>query len=86
MLRHAVARMGFTDKAGEPVHFTPHDFHRIFTTEAVRNGLPMHIASRLLGHRHLDSIDPYLAVFQDDLIRDPVGVHGRCKLFFVSSR
>lgn len=31
--------------------------------------MPLHIASRILGHRHLNSTQPYTAVYQDDLIR-----------------
>ncbi|GAA4125309.1 hypothetical protein GCM10022215_33680 [Nocardioides fonticola] len=58
-----------TDHAGNPLHLTPHDFRRVFTTTAVQDGLPLHIASRILGHRHLNSTQPYTAVFQDDLIR-----------------
>lgn len=69
MLNRAVDKMGFTDQAGAPLHFTPHDFRRMFATDAVRNGLPLHIASRLLGHRHLNSAEVYVAVFDDDLIR-----------------
>jgi len=61
--------MGLTDRAGELLHLTPHDFRRIFSTNAVQDGLPIHIASRILGHRHLSSTEPYVAVFQDDLIR-----------------
>jgi hypothetical protein len=52
-----------------PLRLTPHDFRRIFTTTAVQDGLPLHIASRLLDHRHLNSTQAYVAVFQDDLIR-----------------
>ncbi|MEV7630122.1 tyrosine-type recombinase/integrase [Actinoplanes sp. NPDC089786] len=39
----------------EPIRFTPHDFRRLFTTEAVGNGLPLHIAAALLGHLDLDT-------------------------------
>src|SRR5271166_2419009 len=49
--------------------FTPHDFRRMFATEAVIGGLPVHIAARLLGHEDLSTTQAYLAVFQDDLIR-----------------
>jgi hypothetical protein len=69
MLRDVSRRMGLTDHAGQPLHLTPHDFRRVFTTTAVQDGLPLHIASRILGHRHLNSTQPYTAVFQDDLIR-----------------
>ena len=60
--------MELRDRAGEPIHLTPHDFRRIFSTTAVQDGLPLHIASKILGHRHLTSTEPYVAVFQDDLI------------------
>ena len=69
MLREVSRRMGLTDHAGKALHLTPHDFRRVFTTTAVQDGLPLHIASRILGHRHLNSTQPYTAVFQDDLIR-----------------
>ncbi|MFT3872667.1 MAG: tyrosine-type recombinase/integrase [Nocardioides sp.] len=69
MLRATAERMGLTDSAGNPVWLAPHDFRRVFTTTAVQDGLPLHIASRILGHRHLNSTQPYTAVFQDDLIR-----------------
>jgi site-specific recombinase XerC len=69
VLRGVSRRMGLTDRAGTPLHLTPHDFRRVFTTTAVQDGLPLHIASKILGHRHLNSTQPYAAVFQDDLIR-----------------
>lgn len=56
------------DVAGQALRFTPHDFRRMFATDAVTGGLPVHIAARLLGHQHLASTQAYLAVFQDDLI------------------
>jgi integrase len=30
----------------------PHDFRRMFATEAGTGGLPVHIAARLLGHHN----------------------------------
>lgn len=62
-LTAAVARTGLS------VRYTPHDFRRLFTTDAVTGGLPVHIAARILGHRNLGTTQGYLAVFQDDLIR-----------------
>lgn len=41
----------------------------MFATEAVSGGLPVHIAARILGHKTLTTIQAYLAVFQDDLVR-----------------
>ncbi|MBZ9645832.1 site-specific integrase, partial [Streptomyces sp. PSKA30] len=69
ILDRALARAGLRDAAGEPLKFTPHDFRRMFATEAVTGGLPVHIAARLLGHEELSTTQAYLAVFQDDLIR-----------------
>lgn len=60
---------GLRDAAGEPLHFTPHDFRRMFATEAVTGGLPVHIAARLLGHKTITTTQAYLAVFQDELVR-----------------
>jgi hypothetical protein len=54
--------------AGQPVRFTPHDFRRLFTTEMVSSGLPLHIAATLLGHLNLDTTRGYTAVFPDEVI------------------
>jgi integrase len=69
MLTDALARSGITDAAGQPLRYTAHDFRRLFTTQAVTGGLPVHIAARILGHRSITTTQSYLAVFQDDLIR-----------------
>lgn len=37
-LKRAVAKMGFTDRAGQPLYFTLHDFRRMFSTDAVKTG------------------------------------------------
>lgn len=67
MMQRALNLTGLVDRAGEPLHFTPHDFRRLFATGNVRDGLPLHIVSRLLGHKHLNSTQVYVAVFEDDL-------------------
>ncbi len=59
---------GLTDTNGEAVRFTPHDFRRLFTTELVGAGLPLHIAATLLGHLDLDTTRGYTAVFPEDVI------------------
>jgi hypothetical protein len=69
ILNAVVAAADLRDAAGEPLPCTPHDFRRMFATEAVSNGLPVHIAARLLGHESLETTQAYPAVFQDDLIR-----------------
>jgi integrase len=68
MLGDTLARTGLRNAAGDPLTYTPHDFRRIFTTEAVAGGLPVHIAAKLLGHHGIATVESYLAVFQEDLI------------------
>ena len=54
--------------AGEPIAFTPHDFRRLFSTEMVGAGLPLHIVGTLLGHLNLDTTRGYTAVFPEQVI------------------
>ena len=68
LLNGALAHAGLRDSAGQPLRFTPHDFRRMFATETVTGGLPVHIAARLLGHASIATTETYLAVFQNDLI------------------
>lgn len=67
ILMHTAAFAGLRD-VGEPVHFTPHDFRRLFATDAVNTGLPLHIVASLLGHLNLDTTRGYTAVFPEHLI------------------
>lgn len=69
LLVATAARAGLTDATGAPLRFTAHDFRRMFVTDVVNNGLPIHIAARLLGHHSVVTTQAYHAVFQDDLIR-----------------
>jgi integrase len=50
-------------------HFTPHDFRRLFATDLVNHGLPIHIGAALLGHLNLETTRGYVAVFQEDVVR-----------------
>jgi integrase len=52
-LNQLAASAGLED-GGRPVTFTPHDFRRLFTTEMVGSGLPLHIVASLLGHLDLE--------------------------------
>jgi hypothetical protein len=69
LINRTLAMTGLRDSHGDPLAFAPHDFRRMFANEAVANGLPVHIAARLLGHASLDTTQSYVAVFQDDLVR-----------------
>ena len=59
---------------GEPLHFTPHDFRRLFITDAVLNGLPPHIAQLIAGHRDINVTMGYKAVYPDEAIT-AIGLH-----------
>jgi hypothetical protein len=68
LLRGALAATGLTGTDGKPLDFAPHDFRRIFTTEAVMNGMPPHIAQLILGHRDLNTTMGYKAVYPQETI------------------
>jgi Phage integrase family len=42
---------------------------RIFATDAVSSGLPVHIVARLLGHKNLSTTQAYMAVFDEEIVR-----------------
>jgi integrase len=67
-LNRAVAASGLTDAANAPLSFTPHDFRRLFVTDAVRSGLPPHIAAAICGHQLLDTTMGYAAIYPEDVI------------------
>ncbi len=70
MLNDALARTGLVDPAdGLPLHYTPHDFRRIFITDAIMSGLPPHIAQIIAGHRDLNVTMGYKAVYPDEAIQ-----------------
>lgn len=69
LLNDTVARTGLRDAVGEPLNYTAHDFRRMFATEAVTGGLPVHIAARVLGHQSITTTQTYVGIFQDDLVR-----------------
>jgi hypothetical protein len=48
---------------------TPHDFRRIFLTDAIMNGLPPHIAQIIAGHRDINVTLGYKAVYPDEAIQ-----------------
>lgn len=69
LLTQALSRTGLQDATGKPLHFTPHDFRRIFATEAVTEGLPVHIVAKVLGHANINTSQAYMAVFDEELIK-----------------
>lgn len=70
MLTAAITRAGIAGTAdGEPLNYTPHDFRRMFITDAVLNGLPPHIAQVIAGHRDINVTMGYKAVYPDEAIQ-----------------
>lgn len=67
-LLNEVADSAALTDAGKPVRFTPHDFRRLFSTDIVGAGLPLHIAATLLGHLSLETTRGYTAVFPDQVL------------------
>jgi hypothetical protein len=67
-LDRAMAAAGLAGPDGTPLRITPHDFRRIFATDALRAGLPPHIAAKILGHIDLNTTMGYAAIYPEDVI------------------
>jgi len=67
-LNNLLAVSGLTDAANNPLTFTPHDFRRLFATDALRSGLPPHIAAKILGHADLGTTMSYAAIYPEDVV------------------
>jgi integrase len=68
LLNAALAGTGLTDASGNPLNFTPHDFRRLFITDAVMNGMPPHIAQLVAGHAQISTTMGYKAVYPEEVI------------------
>src|SRR5260221_2864662 len=68
LLNTALAGSGLTDAAGRPLKFVPHDFRRGFTTDAIMNWMPPHIAQLLLGHRYINTTLGYKTGYAEEAI------------------
>jgi hypothetical protein len=45
----ATSRSARITVVGDPLEWRPHDFRRVFVTDAIRSGLPPHIAAMICG-------------------------------------
>jgi len=59
LVSDGLAAAGLTGAAGAPLSFVPHDFRRIFATDAIMNGMPPHIAQLILGHKDINTTMGY---------------------------
>ncbi|SDD54260.1 tyrosine-type recombinase/integrase [Glycomyces harbinensis] len=67
-INKAVADLAKTQPKLEGITFSPHDFRRLFATEVVNSGLPIHIGAKLLGHMNIQTTRGYVAVFDEDVV------------------
>jgi len=70
LIQPALNDTGITDASGNPLSFVPHDFRRLFVTEAVLNGMPPHIAQLLCGHHDINTTMGYKAVYPEEVINN----------------
>jgi hypothetical protein len=68
IFQQALAGTGIHGHDGQPLIFTPHDFRRIFVTDAIMNGLPPHIAQIICGHRDINTTMGYKAIYPAEAI------------------
>ncbi|MDX3708815.1 site-specific integrase [Streptomyces europaeiscabiei] len=67
-INETLAASGLTDSSGNRLTFQPHDFRRIFITDAILNGLPPHIAQVVAGHDSINTTMGYAAIYPTDAI------------------
>ena len=68
LISDALPSTGITDASGKPLRFVPHDFRRIFITDAIMHGMPPHIAQLIAGHRDIGVTLGYKAVYPEEVI------------------
>ena len=68
LISDALTSTGITDASGKPLRFVPHDFRRIFITDAIMHGMPPHIAQLIAGHRDISVTMGYKAVYPEEVI------------------
>lgn len=68
LLNVAIAESGLANVDGETLRYRPHDFRRIFVTDAIMNGLPPHIAQIICGHQNINTTMGYKAIYPEEAI------------------
>ncbi len=70
LLDEALTRTALFEPAEDrPLLYTPHDFRRMFITEAIVNGLLPHIAQVIAGHQDINVTLGYKAVYPQEAIQ-----------------
>jgi hypothetical protein len=68
LLLGAAERAGITGRDSNVLRFSPHDFRRMFITDAILHGMPPHIAQLVAGHQDLNITMGYKAVYPEEVI------------------
>ncbi len=58
---------GLVDNDGTELRITPHDFRRLFLTDLVGSGFPIHIAAQLAGHEDIKTTRRYTAIYPQEV-------------------
>jgi integrase len=66
--------------------FSPHDFRRIFVTDAIMSGLPPHIAQVICGHKNIDTTIGYKAVYPAEAIEASKPFHQSVRSWHIPGR
>jgi integrase len=69
LINEVLARTGLLGTDRRQLHCTPHDFRRMFITDAIMNGLPPHIAQVIAGHQNLNVTMGYKAVYPEEALQ-----------------
>ena len=77
LLASALTRTGLTGPGGAPLHYTLHDFRRMFLTGVIMSGLPPHIAQIIAGHRDINVTLGYKTIYPDEAIQAHLGFLAR---------
>ncbi len=59
--------MQLRDVDGQLLRYTPHDFRRLFITDLVTSGFPIHLAATIVGHTSIETTRGYTAIYQKDV-------------------
>jgi hypothetical protein len=68
LLNDTLTSTSLTDSSGAALRFTPHDFRRLFITDAIMHGMPPHIAQLVAGHHDINTTMGYKAVYPEEVI------------------
>lgn len=69
-LRALSRRAAAKNHEGLPLDVSPHDCRRLFASEHLNNGTPLHVVQALLGHERLDTVMIYAKLYPRTLVEE----------------